>query len=187
MFIGKVQAEGQDKAEEEGSAESCNWHDCPAVTEAAPCWNSGTLCLHQCLPIWHTWVCTRCVSSPRRPPEWPAAHTSKYNSFDCFSLFTVRFISLKYVCLPSSSVYHKEDTWRLQANTSWQLGATQPEVYRAAIGSPARSHHTTHILRLKRPLYLSIRFWFNRLSVLFINLRLWGIWHLLLTHQKQTV
>jgi len=99
VFIGKVQAEGQDKAEEEGSAESCSGHDCPAVTEAAPCWNSGTLCLHQCLPIWHTWVCTRCVSPPRRPPEWPAAHTSKYNSFDCFSWLTASFVSLKYVCM----------------------------------------------------------------------------------------
>ena len=99
VFIGNVQAEGQDKAEEEGSAESCSGHDCPAVTEAAPCWNSGTLCLHQCLPIWHTWVCTRCVSPPRRPPEWPAAHTSKYNSFDCFSWLTASFVSLKCVCL----------------------------------------------------------------------------------------
>jgi len=101
VFIGKVQAEGQDKAKEEGSEESRSEHDCPAVTEAAPCWNSGTLCLYQCLPIWHTWVCTRCVSPPRRPPEWPTAHTSKYNSFDSFSWFTLSFISLKYVCLSS--------------------------------------------------------------------------------------
>lgn len=51
VFIGEVQAEGQDKAEEEGSAESCSGRDCPTVTEAAPRWNSGSLCLHQCLPI----------------------------------------------------------------------------------------------------------------------------------------
>jgi hypothetical protein len=70
-------------------------------------------------------------------------------------LLCSRLYFTEYICLPSV-VHDQEDAWWLQANASWQLGATQLEVHGAAVGNPARSHDPTHILCLKGLFYLSV-------------------------------